>query len=69
MQELNLSKEELARLASLNDEDLAPQPSNDLIFGAQMEALKNEYKSDILVVGKHFILKIRPHRNTDIFDT
>ena len=46
LQELNLSKEELARLASLNDEDLAPQPSNDLIFGAQMEALKNEYKSD-----------------------
>ena len=43
---MNLSEEELDRLAALNNDDLAPQPSNEEIFGAKMEALKNEYQSD-----------------------
>ena len=44
---MNLSDEELAQLAALNGEDeLAPLPSNEDLFGEKMEALKNEYQSD-----------------------
>ena len=46
MQELNLSKEEMAHLASLTNDDLAPQPSTSDIFGAQMEVFKQEYEED-----------------------
>merc|ERR1712141_376171 len=46
LQELNLSKEEMAHLASLTNDDLAPQPSTSDIFGAQMEVFKQEYEED-----------------------
>lgn len=47
LQELNLSEEEMAQLAALNGEDeLAPLPSNQDLFGEKMEALKDEYQSD-----------------------
>ena len=47
MQELNLSEEELAQLSAMNGEDeLAPLPSNQDLFGERMEALKNEFQSD-----------------------
>ena len=42
-----MTDEELATLAALNDEeDLAPQPSRDDLFGEKMEALKKEFASD-----------------------
>ena len=45
LQELNLSEEEMAQLAALNGEDeLAPLPSNQDLFGEKMEALKDEYQ-------------------------
>ena len=44
---MNLTDEELAQLAALNsEEELAPLPSNQDLFGEKMEALKNEYQSD-----------------------
>ena len=47
LQELNLSEEELAALAALNNGDeLAPPPSTDQLFGEQMEAIKKEYEDD-----------------------
>ena len=48
MQQLNLTDEELAKLAALNDGDeLAPPPSNNELFGEQLEALENEYQTDM----------------------
>jgi len=47
LEQLNLSDEELAQLAALNsDDELAPLPSNQDLFGERMEALQNEFKSD-----------------------
>ena len=44
---MNLSDEELAQLAAMNNGDeLAPLPSNQDLFGERMEALKNEFQSD-----------------------
>ena len=36
----------MAHLASLTNDDLAPQPSTSDIFGAQMEVFKQEYEED-----------------------
>ena len=53
MQQLNLSDEELAALAALNDGDeLAPPPSNQELFGEKMEALQDEYQTDQERYGK-----------------
>ena len=42
-----MTEEELAQLGFLNDDDeLAPQPTREDLFGEKMEALKNEYKED-----------------------
>jgi len=47
LQELNLSEEELAALAALNNGDeLAPPPNSDQLFGEKMEAIKKEYEDD-----------------------
>lgn len=45
--DLDLTESELAALAAMSgDDDLAPHPSNDQLFGAKMEALKSEFQED-----------------------
>ena len=47
LQQLNLSEEELAQLAALdNGDELAPPPTTDQLFGEKMEAIKKEYEDD-----------------------
>ena len=39
-----LDANDLAALSELSAGELAPPPSNELVFGAKMEALKKEYE-------------------------
>jgi len=41
-----LDANDLAALSELTSGELAPMPSNELLFGERLEALKKEYEED-----------------------
>ena len=43
---MELSPAELKALDDLSDEDLAPPPSSEEVFGAQLDRLKEQYEED-----------------------
>ena len=54
-----MTDDELAALASLSDDELAPPPPSDVVFGEKVEQLTNEFKQDDDRINKQIQVDIK----------